>query len=137
MNNEELKNKVHSAMYKLIKENGVASPVEVLIAVGVLSKENYEKWRYGKIPYLERVCEINLNKLSAINHEIRVFARKNNLKPSWTYYKTWGQNKKNNTENPIKLRFSKSGDENIECHYATHYISVRKIEEAKERREAP
>ena len=48
MNNGELKAKVHSAMYSLIKKNGVASPVEVLIEIGVLSKEKYEDWRFGR-----------------------------------------------------------------------------------------
>jgi hypothetical protein len=91
VNNKELHDKVHSTMYVLIKEKGVASPVEVLMAVGVLSKENYENWRRGRVSYLERVCEINLSKLSAINHEIRVFAQKNDLKPSWTDYRQWGK----------------------------------------------
>jgi len=136
MNSIELKNKVGSAMYYLIKDKGVASPVEVLISVGVLSKENYEKWRHGKVPYLESVCQVNLSKLSAINHEIRAFAQKNNLKPSWTYYKKWGQNKKGNKDNALKLRFSKSGREEIERQYATHYISIQKIEEIKKQSEA-
>ena len=56
MNNHELQVKVHSAMYTLIKEKGIASPVEVLMAIGVLSKEDYENWRRGRVTYLERVC---------------------------------------------------------------------------------
>jgi len=121
MNNIELRKKVHSAMYNLIKQNGIASPVEVLVEIGVLSKEDCEKWRFGKLDYLERACKINLSKLSTINHEIRVFARKNDLKPSWTYYKRWGCKGKK-----IQLRFSKSGEEQIERLYATHYVSQRK-----------
>jgi hypothetical protein len=132
MNNAELRKKVHAAMHSLVQKNGFASPVEVLIEIGVLSKEKYEDWRFGRVSYLERVCQINLGKLSTINHEIRIFARKNNLKASWTFYKQWGQNKKGKT---IKLRFSKSGDENIERQYATHYISQRVTEEAAKRRE--
>jgi hypothetical protein len=129
MNNSELKKRVHSAMYTLIKKNGIASPVDVLIEIGVLSKEDCERWRFGKVDYLERVCKINLSKLSTINHEIRVFARKNDLKPSWTYYKRWGVKGKN-----IKLRFSKSNGDQIEKLYATHYVSQRKVTESKERR---
>ena len=91
MNNIELRKKVHSAMYALVKKNGVASPVEVLIEIGVLSKENYENWRRGRVPYLERVCQINLSKLSTINKEIRAFAQKNGLKPSFTDYRKWGK----------------------------------------------
>lgn len=127
VNNQELVKKVHSAMYTLIKEKGVASPVEVLIAIGALTKEKYEDWRFGRIPYLERVCQINLSKLSTVNHEIRVFARKNNLKASWSDYRKWGNG------NRIRLRFSKSGGEQIERLYATHYVSQRKIGEAGER----
>ena len=136
MNNQELKNKVNSAMYTLIKENGIASPVEVQISIGVLSKADYERWRRGELDYLERVCKINLRKLSAINSEIRAFTRKNDLKPSWTFYKKWksGKSKGNSNMKSIKLRFSKSGNENIENFYATHYISQSKVEAAKERR---
>ena len=107
MNNKELHGKVHSAAYNLLKEKGFVAPVEVLMSIGVLSKEKYEDWRNGRVQYLERVCQINLSKLSTINHEIRVFARKNNLKPSFTVYNKWGKGK------DIRLRFSKSGSEGI------------------------
>ena len=135
-NDKELQVKVHSAMYHLIKGKGVASPAEVLIAIEALSKEDYERWRFGKVDYLERVCKINLRKLSFVNYEIRAYARKHNLKPSWTFYKKWGANKKGDKGNTVKLRFSKSGDENIEKQYATHYIGQQKIAEAEDRREA-
>ena len=129
-NDHDLQVKVHSAVYHLIKNKGVASPAEVLIAIGVLSKEDYENWRFGRVDYLERVCKTDLRKLSFVNHEIRVYARKYDLKPSWTAYNKWGKG------DNIRLRFSKSGDENIEKLYATHYVSRQKAEEAKERRAA-
>jgi len=39
-----------------------------------------------------------------------------NLNPSWTGYKSWGKGIK------IDLKFSKSGDPNIEKTYATHFV---------------
>lgn len=87
MNNKEVHSKVSSAMYKLVRDKGVASPIEVLIDIGVLSKEDYENWRFGRIAYLERVCKINLSKLSTIMREIRVYASAHNLKPSWSDYR--------------------------------------------------
>jgi hypothetical protein len=123
MNNKELHDKVHSAMYELIMTKGVASPVEVLMAIGVLSKEKYEEWRFGRISYLERVCQINLSKLSTVNHEIRVYAQKHNLKASWTDYRKWGKGSR------TKLRFSKNGGDQIERLYATHYVSREKSED--------
>jgi hypothetical protein len=129
-NDKELQVKVHSAMYFLIKDKGVASPAEVLISIGALSKEDYERWRFGKVDFLERLCKINLRKLSFVNHEIRSYAAKHKLKPSWTAYNKWGKG------NKIRLRFSKSGFEKIEKLYATHYVNQQKVYEAKERREA-
>ncbi len=45
--------------------------------------------------YLERVCTVNLRKLSFIMHQIRVYAQKTGLKSSFCYYKQWGVKKKN------------------------------------------
>ena len=138
MNEKEkkLQASVHSAMYTLVKEQGVASPAEVLIAIGALSKDDYERWRHGKIEFLERACKINLRKLSLVNREIRAYARKHDLKPSWTFPNRWGKKRKDSNGKTIKLRFSKSGDENIERQYSTHYVSQQKAAEAKERRQA-
>ena len=127
-NDHDLQVKVHSAMYHLIKEKGITSPAEVLMSVGVLSKEDYERWRHGQVEYLERVCKVNLRKLSFINHAIRSYAVKNDLKPSWTDYRKWGKGE--NT----RLRFSKSGDEQIERLYATHYISQQRVGDADEQK---
>ena len=42
MNNKELKQKINNAMYALMKEKGVCSPVDVLMSIGVLSQMDYE-----------------------------------------------------------------------------------------------
>ena len=120
MNNGEIIGKVHNSMYQQIKKTGVAAPVQVLMDLGVLSPADYERWRFGKVDYLERVCKVNLSKLSYIMKEIRSYARKNELKESWTFYKQWGGK---GSKSAVKLRFSKSGSESIERGYATHYIS--------------
>lgn len=117
MNDKEIQSKVNLAMYTIIKRKGSVAPVDVLISIGVLSKADYENWRFGRgVDYLERVCKINLRKLSTINRAIRTYAKQHNLKPSWTDYRKWGKCEHS------RLRFSKSGNENIERQYATHYI---------------
>ncbi|MDR2203392.1 MAG: hypothetical protein LBE76_03660 [Nitrososphaerota archaeon] len=126
MNDKELKHKVNQVMHELMTSTGgVVVPVEVLQRVGVLSKENYEKWRNGQVDYLEGVCSCNLSKLSTLMKEMRIFAKKNELKPSWTYYHGWAKAKDK------KLRFSKSGNTNIEQSYATSYISTKTVNELK------
>lgn len=125
MEKHNLKGQIHNAMYQSIKEKGYAAPVDILMSIGVLTEQNYEDWRFGKVPFLEKVCNINLRALSGIMKEIRDYATKNDLKPSWTYYHQWGKHRDR------KLRFSKSGDEVIEQSYATHFVDVKRIGQLK------
>lgn len=129
----ELIGKVHSAVYHQCQQRGYAAPVDVLMDVGVLSKQKYEEWRYGKVSYLEQVCTCNLRKLSFIMSQIRKYAEKSNLKPSFCYYKQWGTKKKSGQGRKpvIPLRFSKSGKEDIERAYATHFVDVKRTEQIK------
>ena len=129
MNDRELAGKVHSAMYRQCRERGYAAAVDVLMDLGYLKKEQYENWRHGRVPYLERVCTVNLSKLSTIRHEMRVYARKANLKPSFCYYKQWAVKGKT-----IPLRFSKYGKEDIEKQYATHFVDSKRVAELKSQR---
>ncbi len=128
MNNNEIIGKVHNSMYQQLQKTGVAIPVQVLLDLGFLSKEDYEKWRFGKVDYLERGCRGNLSSLSFIMGQIRSYAAKNNLKASRAFYKQWGDKKFPHTK---QLRFSKSGKEDIEKAYVTHYIDTAKVSELK------
>ncbi len=86
MNNIKLRQKVNSAIYNILQEKNYVSPVNVLMDIGILSVKDYENWRFGRVPYLEKVCRTNLNKLSLVMKELKVYARNNNLKPSRTAY---------------------------------------------------
>jgi hypothetical protein len=101
---------------------GYIAAVDILIDMNVLSSKDHEEWRFGKVPYLEKVCKGNLSKMSIIMKALKDYARVNHLKPSYTVYKKWGKGKKDD------LQFSKTGEANIEKAYATHYI----IEDKKE-----
>ena len=137
MNNGELIAKVRSSVYRQCRERGFAAPVDVLMEIGVLPKKGYEDWRYGRVDYLERVCTVNLKKLSAVLREMRAYARAQNLKPSFCCYKRWGVNKKDGQGRKpvILLRFSKSGTAEIEHSYATHYVAEHRVAELKAERQ--
>ena len=126
---KELIGLVHHSMYQQWERRGYAAPVDTLIECGVLPKKAYEEWRFGKVPYLEKVCIVNLHKLSFIMHQMRVFAKKNQWTPSFCYYKQWGIKKKDGQGHKpvIPLRFSKSGEAEIERWYATHFVDKKKI----------
>ncbi len=117
MNRGDLKKKVRKTAGQLVHDKGYVSPVDLLMAMDRLDPKSYEDWRRGRIPYLEKVCNGNLSKLSIIIRELAAFALDSGLKPSFVAYKKWGKGKK------IQLRFSKSGHPNIEKAYATHYLT--------------
>ena len=136
MKDGNLNGKIHSSMYHQCQERGYATPVDVLMEIGALSKKKYEDWRFGRVTYLESVCTVNLRTLSTIMHQMRVYAKKTGLKPSFCYYKQWGTKKRDGQgkQKIIPLRFSKSGNPDVEKWYATHFVDVKRIQEIKDKK---
>ena len=58
----ELIRKIHSSMYHQLQVRGYAAPVDVLIDTGILPKQKHEDWRFGRVRYLEAVCNANLKR---------------------------------------------------------------------------
>jgi hypothetical protein len=124
MNRQELKAKAVAAADQLLRSKGYISIVDVLMAMGKLTKENYERWRFRKVPDLEKVVPGSLNQLEFLLRVIRSHARDQlDLKPSRTVYTSWGKGRRQ------LLRFSKFGKPHLEELYSTHYVSHRFAEE--------
>ncbi|MDF1550166.1 MAG: hypothetical protein P1P88_20235 [Bacteroidales bacterium] len=119
---KEVKRLVHQNRY----EKGFVCAVDILMQLNYLTKKDYEDWRFGRVGYLEKVCNINLSKLTLINKLIRKHATELDLQSSWTAYNQFGKGVKR------RLRFSKSGDKTIEDLYATHYVDKNRMIELKE-----
>ena len=126
MNNTDLEKRIKQIISELSDKKGYVCSVDVLLALNYLSTNDYEKWRNGQVEYLEKICQTNLGKLTTINKIIRQFAAKMNLEPSLSVYNKYGKGPKQ------KLRFSKSGDFNIEKAYSTHFLNKYQIEKLKE-----
>lgn len=107
--------RVVPAFAKILARTDVVTPVDVFIELGSLSKKNHDIWRQGKVPYLERVIEGSLSKVSRILRIFGFHAHDLNMIPSVTHYHQWGKGKNR------PLRFSKSGDKSIEAAYARQY----------------
>jgi hypothetical protein len=86
--------KVRAAVDQLLQDGFAVIPVEVFIQTGNLTKEDYEAWRFGRIPYLERAIKCNLSKANRILHILRLYAEDRELRPSRTVYKQWGKGEK-------------------------------------------
>lgn len=116
MNRQELRAKVRRIVDDLVSEKGFVSPLDIFLRLEKITPKLVEEWRFGRIPYLERVLHGNLSQFSFIMLLLREKARESDLKPSYTAYMRWGKGSKR------PLRFSKSGDPNVELHYATHFV---------------
>jgi hypothetical protein len=113
---------VARAVAEILATTNVVTPVEVLLRMQRITKAQCEDWRFGRIPYLERVCVGNLSKLSVILRLLGYHARTLGLKPSQTVYHKWGRGGKH-----ILLRFSKSGAPALEAAYARHYVATDRL----------
>ncbi|TAJ09169.1 hypothetical protein DMA11_20560 [Marinilabiliaceae bacterium JC017] len=125
MNIPDLQNKIKKTAHSLLFEKGYICAVDMLIKLDYLTQKDYQAWRLGKVSYLEKACKVNLSKLSTINSTTKKIAKELQLKESWTAYNQYGKGPKR------RLIFSKSGDNNIEKAYATHYLDVKRINELK------
>jgi hypothetical protein len=105
----------------LLRRGNVVAPVDVLIAMKLLTREHLEDWRLGRVPFLERVVNCNLTRLGRLLRILRFHAHDLNLKPSWTAYMRWGKGPKQ------RLRFTKTGDAKVEEVYATHFVWPGKV----------
>lgn len=108
--------RVVRATAHLLAKGKVVAPVDVLVHMGVLQPKRLEEWRRGSVPYLERVIDKNLSSLSRLLRILRFHAHDMNLQPSLTAYTRSGKGPKQ------PLRFTKTGDPQLERAYATHLV---------------
>ncbi|WP_080875200.1 hypothetical protein [Oceanobacillus timonensis] len=116
MNKEQLEKNIYKHATELLTEKGYVSPIDILMKMDKLSKKQVEDWRFKRIPDLEKVISLNLGKLNYFLQTLKKYGKEQQLKPSFTVYKSWGKGPKKT------LRFSKTGNPHMEKLYSTHYV---------------
>ncbi len=109
--------RIQRAVAAILDNGKVVAPIDVLIRMELLKPEDVENWRFGRVPYLERVIHCNLTKLRRILRILRMHAHDLKLMPSQTAYVRWGKR-----GHRAPLRFSKTGDPNVEDAYSRHFV---------------
>ena len=132
---EALEQRVVRAAEAALAGHNYVSAIDVLTGMGLLAPAHVEAWRKGRIDFLERVVQGNLNKISSAMAAFRRWVQAKGLQPSETSYVC-------RTRSGIRdLQFSKSGDPNIEKFYRTHFVSPelseRRRQKLKERLAKP
>jgi hypothetical protein len=105
----------------LLARGEVVTPVDVLIGMGLLEPERLEDWRFGRVPYLEKVVRCNLTRLSRVLRILRFHANDLNLVPSTAAYMRWGKGPKQ------RLRFTKTSNRRLEEAYSRHFVWPGKV----------
>jgi len=113
----DLLGRVVKAAQSALADHSYVSCIDVLCGMGLLAPSHVESWRKGRIDVLERVIQGNLHKISSTMAMFRQWARENQLTPSETRYV------RPTRTGTIDLRFSESGDPQIEKSYRTHFVS--------------
>ena len=118
MNRADLIKKTKAAAAVVLRDKGYISAVDVLLSMGRLSKEDYERWRFRQVAHLEKVLPGSLNQHTFFLQQLRAYARDElKLNPSRTSYTSWGKGRRQ------PLRFSKYGQSHVEEMFSTHYVS--------------
>jgi hypothetical protein len=121
-----LDRRVAEAGEAALAERQQVSAIDVLTGLGWLHPVNVDGWRRGRIEYLEQVVFVGPDKLAAALEALRVWARERELRPTEMPYPA-------RAREPRPLRFTASGDPEIESSYRTHWISPQMSENDRER----
>lgn len=108
--------RIERSVAAVLQKGKVVAPVDVLIGMGLLTPDHLEDWRRGRVPYLEKVINCNLSRLSKLLRILRFHAHDLKLVPSVTAYMRWGKGQKK------RLRFTKTGDPKLEEAYSRHFV---------------
>ena len=125
-NRTDLERRVARAAEAALAERKFVTAIDVLVGVGWLQPAKVDEWRQGRVDYLERVVMASLGKISTATRCFRAWARAQGLKPSETVYLA-------RTRDRRPLRFSKTGDPEIERAYRTHWVSPELSERKRAR----
>src|SRR2546429_2877158 len=112
-NHAKLDQRITAAAASALTARQFVTPVEVLTGIGWLNPADVERWRRGRVPYLERAATANLAQLSTALRLLRGWAHRNGLIPSETAYVAWARDHH-------RLCFTRTGDVNLERAYRTH-----------------
>jgi hypothetical protein len=122
----KLEGRVVGAAEASLAERKFVTAIDVLVGVGWLDPRRVDEWRQGRVDYLERVVVASLGKTSTAMRCFRRWAQARGLEPSETGYVS-------RTRDRRPLRFSKSGDPEIERAYRTHWVSPELSERKRAR----
>ncbi|MHB8691898.1 MAG: DUF2293 domain-containing protein [Solirubrobacteraceae bacterium] len=112
----KLERRVVRAVEAALAEHSYVTAIDVLIGIGWLDPRRVNEWRQGRVDYLEHVIQAGSGNVTTAIELFGRWARARGLHPSETGYAARSRERQ-------PLRFSASGDPQIEQAYRTHWVS--------------
>ena len=114
--------RIVAAVEGLLREKNGFSAVDVLVRMQLIREQDFQRWRTGRVPYLEKVVSVSLSKASRILRVLRMHAHDLQLKRTTSSWHGKGGGKS------VPLRCSKTGDRGVETAYADHFSIIGRPE---------
>lgn len=108
--------RIARAVEPLLQRGKVVAPLDVLVGMGLLDPARIEDWRPGRLPYLEKVTDCNLTRLSRLLRILRFHAHDLKLVPCPMAYTRRGKGPKQ------RLRFTRPGECKLEEACSLHFV---------------
>ena len=126
----DLLGRVVKAAECALADHSYVSCIDVLCGMGLLPPGHVDSWRKGQVDFLERAVQGNPHKISSCMAMFRRWGLEKGLTASETHYVRRTRN------GTIDLRFSKSGESQIEKNYRTHFVSPALSERKRQQLQA-
>jgi hypothetical protein len=114
---KSISERVVEAAESALADHSYVSCVDVLCGMGLLAPSNVDSWRKGHLDFLGQMIQGSPDKISSSLALFRQWAHEKGLTPSETRYT------RRTRDATIDLRFTESGDSEIEKSYRTHFVS--------------
>lgn len=108
--------RVERSVATILATGRVVAPVDVLVKMSLLAPKDVEDWRFGRVPYLERVVRGSLSRLGRLLRILGYHCHDLNLVASLATYVKLGKGAR------VPLRFTKTGEPRLEKVYARHFV---------------
>ena len=125
-NDKRLERRVGRAAEEALADHAFVSAIDVLCGLGWLHSSNVERWRRGRPAHLEDVVFIKRERIEAALALLHEWALERGLEPSVRPYPA-------RSRAGGELRFSATGDPELERAYRTHWLAPDLSESARAR----
>lgn len=126
----DLEGRVARAAEAVLARQRYVSALDVLLAIGWLAPSHLAEWRQGRIECIEQALQAKPTRVAQAMRTLREWAQRQGLAPSEIAYTA-------RTRDRRPLRFSPSGDPEVERAHRTHWISPELTGQAREGEEHP